>query len=106
MEHYYFKLLHVLASYPEWALAIVLLASFLESVAFIGTFVPGSTAMFIAGALVGTGALHLGGLFGGASAGAIAGDAASFWFGVRYADSIAGMWPFRQHPGALAAGRK
>lgn len=106
MEHYYFKLLHVLASYPEWALAVVLLASFLESVAFIGTFVPGSTAMFIAGALVGTGALNLGWVFVCAIGGAIAGDAASFWFGQRYADRIAQMWPFRTHPGALTAGKK
>ncbi|SAK94108.1 VTT domain-containing protein [Caballeronia ptereochthonis] len=106
MEHSYFKLLHLLSGHPEWALAVVLLASFLESVAFIGTFVPGSTAMFIAGALVGTGALNLGWVFVCAIAGAIAGDAASFWFGQRYADTISQMWPFRTHPGALAAGRK
>jgi membrane protein DedA with SNARE-associated domain len=106
MEHSYFKLLHLLSGHPEWALAVVLLASFLESVAFIGTFIPGSTAMFVAGALVGTGALNLGWVFVCAIAGAIAGDAASFWFGRRYADSIAQMWPFRKHPGALAAGRK
>ncbi|SAL73018.1 DedA family protein [Caballeronia peredens] len=106
MEHSYFKLLHLLSGHPEWALAVVLLASFLESVAFIGTFVPGSTAMFIAGALVGTGALNLGWVFFCAIAGAIAGDAASFWFGQRYADRIAQMWPFRAHPGALVAGKK
>ncbi|SAK89575.1 DedA family protein [Caballeronia fortuita] len=106
MEHLYFRLLHVMSSHPEWALAVVLLASFLESVAFIGTFIPGSTAMFIAGALVGAGALNLGWVFFCAIAGAIAGDAASFWFGQRYADRIALMWPFRTHPGALAAGKK
>ncbi|WP_277182753.1 bifunctional DedA family/phosphatase PAP2 family protein [Caballeronia sp. BR00000012568055] len=106
MEHSYFKLLHLLSGHPEWALAVVLLASFLESMAFIGTFVPGSTAMFIAGALVGTGTLNLGWVFVCAIAGAVAGDAASFWFGQRYADSIARMWPFNRHPGALTAGRK
>ena len=106
MEHSYFKLLHVMSGHPEWALAVVLLASFLESVAFIGTFVPGSTAMFVAGALVGAGALNLGWVFVCAIAGAIAGDAASFWFGQHYADRIAQMWPFRAHPGALAAGKK
>lgn len=106
MEHLYFRLLHVMSSHPAWALAVVLLASFLESVAFIGTFVPGSTAMFIAGALVGAGALNLGWVFVCAIAGAIAGDAASFWFGQHYADRIAQMWPFRSHPGALVAGKK
>ena len=53
MEHAYFKLLHMLSGHPGWALAVVALAALLESVAFIGTFVPGSTAMFVAGALVG-----------------------------------------------------
>ena len=106
MEHAYYELLHLMSGHPEWALAVVLLASFLESVAFIGTFVPGSTAMFIAGALVGAGALNLGWVFVCAIVGAIAGDAASFWFGARYADVIAQMWPFRRHPGALTAGKR
>ncbi|VXC68946.1 LssY-like C-terminal domain containing protein [Burkholderia sp. 8Y] len=106
MEHSYYALLHLLSGHPEWTLAVVLLASFLESVAFIGTFVPGSTAMFIAGALVGAGALNLGWVFVCALAGAIAGDAASFCFGARYANVIAQMWPFRRHPGALAAGKR
>ncbi|WP_244828688.1 bifunctional DedA family/phosphatase PAP2 family protein [Caballeronia sp. TF1N1] len=106
MEHSYYKLLHLLSSHPEWTLVVVLLASFLESLAFIGTFIPGSTAMFIAGALVGTGALNLGWVMVCAVVGAIAGDAVSFWFGKRYATSIAQMWPFRAHPGALVAGRR
>jgi undecaprenyl-diphosphatase len=106
MEHAYFKLLHLLSGHSGWALAVVLLASFLESVAFIGTFVPGSTAMFIAGALVGTGALNLGWVFVCAIAGAIAGDAASFWFGSHYASRIVQLWPFRAHPAALEAGRQ
>ncbi|BAO88198.1 bifunctional DedA family/phosphatase PAP2 family protein [Caballeronia cordobensis] len=106
MEHIYYKLLHVLSGHPEWTLAVVLLASFLESLAFVGTFVPGSTAMFIAGALVGAGALNLGWVLVCAIVGAIAGDAVSFWFGQHYADRIAQMWPFRAHPGALVAGKK
>ncbi|WP_250452983.1 VTT domain-containing protein [Caballeronia sp. ATUFL_M2_KS44] len=106
MEHAYYHLLHLLSGHPEWALAVVLLASFLESLAFIGTFVPGSTAMFVAGALVGAGALNLGWVMVCAIVGAIAGDAASFWLGARHAATITQMWPFRRHPGALAAGKR
>lgn len=106
MEHAYYHLLHLLSGHPEWALAVVLLASFLESLAFIGTFVPGSTAMFVAGALVGAGALNLGWVMVCAIVGAIAGDAASFWLGARHAGTITQMWPFRRHPGALAAGKR
>ncbi|SAK54479.1 DedA family protein [Caballeronia arationis] len=106
MEHAYFKLLHMLSGHPGWALAVVALAALLESVAFIGTFVPGSTAMFVAGALVGTGTLNLGWVFVCAIAGAIAGDAASYWVGARYQESLRQIWPFRTHPAVLAAGEK
>jgi undecaprenyl-diphosphatase len=106
MEHAYFKLLHVLSGHPGWALTVVVLASFFESIAFIGTFVPGSTAMFVAGALVGTGSLNLGWVFACAIAGAVAGDAASYWFGAKHSDTIAQLRPFRTHPGMLAAGQR
>lgn len=106
MEHAYFHLLHLLSGHEGWALAIVLLASFLESIAFIGTFIPGSTAMFIAGALVGTGSLNLGWVMACALVGAVAGDAASYTFGVRYKDRIAQVWPFKTHKGVLTAGER
>ena len=106
MEHAYFKLLHLLSGHPAWALTVVLLAAFFESIAFIGTFVPGSTAMFVAGALVGTGSLNLGWVFACALAGAVAGDAASYWFGCSHKETIAKLWPFRTHPGMLTAGKR
>jgi membrane protein DedA with SNARE-associated domain/membrane-associated phospholipid phosphatase len=106
MEHAYFKLLHLLSGHPAWALTVVLLAAFFESIAFIGTFVPGSTAMFVAGALVGTGSLNLGWVFACALAGAVAGDAASYWFGCSHKETIAKLWPFRTHPGMLTAGQR
>src|SRR5260370_7799966 len=99
MEHAYFKLLHVLSGHPAWALTVVLLAAFFESIALIGTFVPGSTAMFVAGALVGTGSLNLGWVFACAIAGAVAGDAASYWFGSSHKETIAKLCPFPTHPG-------
>jgi membrane protein DedA with SNARE-associated domain len=51
MEHADVQLLLVLAGHPGWTLAVVFLAAFLEALAVIGTFVPGSTAMLLAGAL-------------------------------------------------------
>ncbi|CAM2184156.1 membrane-associated protein [Paraburkholderia sacchari] len=98
MEHAYAQLLHLLADYPGWTLAFVAFAAFVESLALVGTFFPGSTAMFIAGAFAGTGALNLGWLFAWAIAGAVAGDALSFWLGRRYRDSIAQVWPFSHYP--------
>ncbi|WP_028228172.1 VTT domain-containing protein [Paraburkholderia ferrariae] len=101
MEHAYAHLMHLLAAHAGWTLAFVFVAAFLESLALVGTFIPGSTAMFIAGAFAGTGALNLGWLFLTAIAGAVAGDALSFWVGHRHRDSLAQMWPFSHYPAIL-----
>lgn len=106
MEHAYIHLLHLLAGHPAWMLTVVFLAAFLEAIAVIGTFIPGSTAMFLAGALAGTGSLSLGWVFLWAIAGAIAGDGMSFWIGSRYKDRIVQLWPFRTHPQLLEAGHR
>ncbi|MGF6374491.1 membrane protein DedA with SNARE-associated domain/membrane-associated phospholipid phosphatase [Paraburkholderia sp. RAU6.4a] len=106
MEHAYIHLLHLLAGHSTWMLAIVFLAAFFEAIAVIGTFVPGSTAMFLAGALTGTGSLSLAWVFVWAIVGAVAGDGASFWLGARYRERIVTLWPFRAHPGVLDAGQR
>ena len=106
MEHAYIHFLHLLAGHPGWMLAVVFLAAFLEAVAVVGTFIPGSTAMFLAGALTGTGSLSLGWVLVWAIAGAIAGDGMSFWLGGRYKDRIVQQWPFRKHPEVLEAGHR
>jgi undecaprenyl-diphosphatase len=101
MEHAYEHLLHLLAAHATWTLAVVALAAFLESLALIGTFIPGSTAMFIAGAFAATGTINLVWLFVCAIAGAVAGDGVSFWIGHHYRDSLTRMWPFKSHPAIL-----
>ncbi|PLZ04222.1 phosphoesterase [Burkholderia sp. WAC0059] len=106
MEHAYTQLLHLLSAHRDWALAFVFAASFLESLAIIGTFVPGSVAMFVAGALAGTGTLNLGWLFVWAIAGAVAGDGLSYGLGRRYREALVGLWPFSRHPGILTAAHR
>ncbi|WP_322031105.1 VTT domain-containing protein [Paraburkholderia sp. J76] len=101
MEHAYDHLLHLLAAHATWTLAFVVVAAFLESLAFVGTFIPGSTAMFVAGAFAATGTINLGWLFVCAIGGAVAGDGVSFWIGHRYRGSLGQMWPFSRHPGIL-----
>ncbi|WP_345814799.1 VTT domain-containing protein [Paraburkholderia sp. PREW-6R] len=106
MEHAYIHLLHQLAGHPAWTLTVVFLAAFLEAIAVIGTFIPGSTAMFLAGALAGTGSLSLGWVVVWAIVGAIAGDGLSFWLGSRYKDRIVQLWPFCKHPEVLGTGKR
>lgn len=95
MEHAYFHLLQLLAGHPAGSLMVIFLAAFLEAIAVIGTFIPGSTAIFVAGALVGTGALSLGWVLACTIAGAVTGDGISYWLGSRYKARIVHVWPIR-----------
>ncbi|HEY1611297.1 MAG TPA: phosphoesterase, partial [Paraburkholderia sp.] len=94
MEHAYAHLQHLLAAHAAWTYAFVFAAAFLESLALIGTLIPGSMALFLAGAFVGTGTLNLGWLFVVAIAGAIAGDGVSYWLGHYHRERLYKLWPF------------
>jgi len=106
MEHAYAQLLHLLAAHAAWTYAFVFAAAFLESLALVGTIVPGSSAMFVAGAFVGTGTLNLGWLFVWAVAGAVAGDGLSYWIGRRYRERLYRIWPFTRYPALFAAAQQ
>jgi len=106
MEHAYVHLQHLLATHTAWTYAFVFAAAFLESLALIGTIIPGSSAMFVAGAFVGTGALNLGWLFAFAIAGAVAGDGLSYWAGHHYRERLYALWPFSRYPALLAAAQR
>jgi undecaprenyl-diphosphatase len=106
MEHAYAQLQHLLAAHTAWTYAFVFAAAFLESLALIGTIIPGSTAMFIAGAFVGTGTLNLGWLFVYAIAGAVGGDGISYWLGRHYRERLYKLWPFCRYPALFAAAQQ
>ncbi|MBU6460395.1 MAG: bifunctional DedA family/phosphatase PAP2 family protein [Proteobacteria bacterium] len=99
----FFNLHHLLqtASHQHWILPLVFLLSLLESLAVIGTFIPGATALFIAGALVGAGALNFWQTLIYSISGAIIGDGLSYWLGHHYQETIICYWPFKRYPGLL-----
>ena len=93
------------SSHPEQALAAVFAASLLEAFVVIGTFVPGSMIVFIAGALIGLGALGLWPTLAIAVFGAILGDGISYWLGRHHHERLRSFWPLRQHPQLLERGQ-
>ncbi|RDK04967.1 bifunctional DedA family/phosphatase PAP2 family protein [Cupriavidus lacunae] len=105
MEQSYLHFLQVLNGHPVWTEVVVFLAAFLESVAFIGTFIPGSTAMFLAGALIGAGSLDVWVTLLWAVSGAVAGDGMSYWVGRRYKAELVTLWPFSRHREVLEKGK-
>lgn len=93
-----------IARHPDWAYATVFLAAFTESLAVVGLFIPGALVMFGAGAVVAVGSLELWATLAWAAAGAVAGDASSYWLGRHYRAELPNRWPFMRYPTLLAKG--
>jgi len=97
-------LLESLNAHPELAGLVTFFISAAESVAIIGTIVPGSITMTAIGALAGAGIIPLWGTLLWAILGAIVGDGISYWIGYHFKDRLPHLWPFRKHPNLLKTG--
>ncbi len=93
-----------LNAHPELAGLVTFIISASESVAIIGTIVPGSITMAVIGALAGAGIIPLWSTLLCAIFGAILGDGISYWLGHHFKDRIKSFWPFRHYPGLLESG--
>ncbi|MDE2462315.1 MAG: DedA family protein [Alphaproteobacteria bacterium] len=93
-----------IAAHPDWAILVVGVSAFGESLAIVSLFFPGTAVLIAAGALVQAGALDPVSVVFAASFGAISGDAISYWIGQRFGAVIPRMWPFRIRPGIIAGG--
>ncbi|MFC5474871.1 LssY C-terminal domain-containing protein [Paraherbaspirillum soli] len=93
------------AAHPMIALGAVFAASLLEALAVIGTIVPGSSIVFIGGALLGLNALNPWWTVAAAVSGAILGDGISYWLGHHYREHIPTIWPMKNYPGLLNRGQ-
>ncbi|MDB5956506.1 bifunctional DedA family/phosphatase PAP2 family protein [Ramlibacter sp.] len=98
-------LAHAIAAagqHPAIALCVVAIVAFSESLAVVGTVVPAALVMFVAGVLVGHGALGMAAALGWATLGAIAGDALSYELG-RHSAVARRLLPMAQRRPALLA---
>lgn len=93
-----------LAQYPTTAWLIVFLVSMGEALFVVGLAVPSTAVLVGAGTLVGLGKLQFWPVFMMTVAGAVAGDAISYWFGHIYKERIKSMWPFSNYPDAIERG--
>lgn len=91
---------------PHWAGMITFLISFSESLAIIGSIVPGSVTMTAIGILIGSGVIPATSTFIWAIMGAIVGDSASYYLGFYFKDKLTIIWPFSRHPYLLEAGKQ
>lgn len=106
MSDYVSPLLQWLHANPELAGIATFIISAAESIAIIGTILPGSIMMTALGTLAGAGIIPLQETIIWAILGAIAGDGISYWIGYHFKDRLHRLWPFRNHPSLLKAGEK
>ncbi|MEV4909264.1 VTT domain-containing protein [Streptomyces albidoflavus] len=97
-------LIDFLSLHPALALGVVFAAALLESVAVIGTVIPGSSVVVAAGILIGLQVLDPYWVAVVAVIGAILGDGFSYWLGRHYQERLGTWWPLSSHPELLARG--
>ena len=83
-----------------------LLVAFGEALLILGLFVLSTVVLVGLGTLIGLGKLGFLPIFAATVAGAIAGDALSFWAGVHYKDRIRTFWPFSRYEALMAQGEQ
>lgn len=90
--------------HPYWGGFITFLISAGESIAILGTLVPGSVMMTAIGTMIGSGILPLWATLIWAIAGAVVGDGISYIAGYTLKDKIKRIWPFTKYHSLLNKG--
>lgn len=91
------SLLSWTSAHPAWAVLVVALVAFLESLVIVGFFVPGWLLLLGLGTLVGAGHLPFWPIVGAAYVGAVLGEAVGFWLGHRHSERIQNSRFFEGH---------
>ncbi len=104
MEQYTHALIDFVRTNQVWAVPIVGLLAFAESLAFMSLLVPAWAALVGIGALIGMGGLEFWPIWVAAAVGAALGDWLSYWLGFTFKDNIAHVWPLSRYPDLLPKG--
>jgi membrane protein DedA with SNARE-associated domain len=90
--------------HQAWAAPIVLLLAFGESLAFVSLLIPAWGALVAIGALIGVTGISFWPVWVAGGIGAALGDWLSYWFGFKYKDHVAQIWPLSRYPEILPRG--
>lgn len=92
------------AAHPHWIGVAMFTATAFESLALIGSFIPGMVMVIALSGIAASLGANILVLVLWCALGAIIGDGASFWIGHRHGDHLKSMWPFRTRPELLKKG--
>lgn len=99
-------ILQFIEQHQIWAIPIVFVLAFCESLAFISLLVPATIILIGAGTIIGAGALSFFPVFLSSSAGAFVGDLVSYWLGKHYHEQILKLWPLCKNPRLISKGEQ
>jgi membrane protein DedA with SNARE-associated domain len=101
MDYLATEVLAFIKGHPEWAAFAIGLVAFAESFVFLSLLFPGTTILIASGVLIDAGILDPVSVVVAGIAGAVLGDAISFWLGQKFGPLLSDVWPFRRHPQRL-----
>ncbi len=104
MEEFTRAVADFVRDHQAWAAPIVFLLAFGESLAFISLLIPAWGALVAIGALIGVSGINFYPIWIAGGIGAALGDWVSYWFGYRYKEHVAQMWPLSRYPEILLRG--
>ncbi|HDM8430593.1 TPA: DedA family protein [Yersinia enterocolitica] len=90
--------------YETWAMPIVFILAFGESLAFLSLLLPATVILLGLGALIGESGISFWPIWAAAVAGAFFGDWLSYWIGDHYKDRVGTLWPLSRNPQLLVRG--
>ncbi len=91
-------ILDIIRTNQGWAIPIVFIMSFAESLAFVALLVPATVILWGVGGMIGAAGLDFWPIWLSAALGAALGDWLSYWLGFHYHEQIARMWPLSKYP--------
>jgi len=104
MEDFAHALADFVRVHQAWAAPIVLVLAFGESLAFISLLIPAWGALVAIGALIGASGISFWPIWIAGGIGAALGDWVSYWFGYKYKEQVAQIWPLSRYPEILPRG--
>jgi membrane protein DedA with SNARE-associated domain len=104
MDYLAIQILAFIKAHPGWTALVICITAFGESFVFLSLLFPGTAILIASGTLIAAGILHPIAPMVAGVAGAVFGDAVSFWLGQKFGPWLPEMWPFRGHPERLTRG--
>lgn len=105
MDEYITQIGQFIEANQAWAGPITFLLTMGESMVLLGLFIPATALLLLTGGLIGSGTLAPWGVIAWGIAGAIVGDALSYYLGRWAGPSVLRRWPLKQQRTGVARAR-